>query len=137
VRFPYVSADGLPASLMPRLALTLSYGKRFVEVVGLLDTGAAVNVLPYEVGIALGAIWEDQKFIVPLVGSLGRYEARGLAVLASHPRLNPGNPVRLVCAWTKVKDAPMLFGQFNFFMEFDVCFYRSQSIFDINLKANT
>jgi hypothetical protein len=63
----------------------LNYGSRSVEVTGLLDTGAAVNVLPYGVGLALGAIWEDQKFSLPLVGSLGQYEARGLAVFASHP----------------------------------------------------
>ena len=136
MRFPYVPADDLPTSLMPRLSLVLSYGNRSVKVVGLLDTGAAVNVLPYGIGLALGAVWEDQKFSVPLVGSLGRFEARGLAVFASHPQLNPDNPVRLVCAWTRAEDAPVLFGQLNFFMEFDVCFYRSQSVFDINLKID-
>jgi hypothetical protein len=26
----------------------------------LLDTGASVNVLPYEVGLQLGAVWENQ-----------------------------------------------------------------------------
>ena len=136
MRFPYMPADDLPTSLMPRLPLVLSYGNRSIEVVGLLDTGAAVNVLPYEIGIALGAVWEAQKFTVALVGSLGRYEARGLAVFASHQQLNPDKPVRLVCAWTKAEDAPVLFGQFNFFVEFNVCFYRSQNIFDINLKAD-
>jgi hypothetical protein len=136
MRFPYGPADDLPTSLMPRLPLVLTYGSRSVEVVGLLDTGAAVNVLPYGVGLALGAVWEDQKFSVPLVGSLGRYEARGLAVFASHPQINPDQPVRLVCAWTKAEDAPVLFGQMNFFMEFDVCFYRSQTVFDIHLKAD-
>ena len=136
MRFPYVSADGLPTSLMPRLPLVLSYGNRSVEVVGLLDTGAAVNVLPYGIGLALGAVWEEQTFSVPLVGSLGHYEARGLVVFAFHPQLNPDNPVRLVCAWTRAEDAPVLFGQLNFFIEFDVCFYRSQSVFDLNLKAD-
>jgi len=136
MRFPYVSADDLPTSLMPRLSLVLNYGSRVVEVVGLLDTGAAVNILPYGVGLALGADWESQKFSVPLVSSLGRYEALGLAVFASQPNINPDHPVRLVFAWTRAEDAPVLFGQFNFFMEFDVCFYRSQSIFDIKLKVD-
>ncbi len=45
VRFPYASTDTTAASLMPRLPLTLTYEQRSVEVVGLLDTGAAVNVL--------------------------------------------------------------------------------------------
>ncbi|MEP7286152.1 MAG: retroviral-like aspartic protease [Chloroflexota bacterium] len=93
----WLSTDNLLTSLMPRLSLVLSNGNRSVEVLGLLDTGAAVNVLPYGIGLALGAVWEEQKFSVPLVGSLGRYEARGIAVFASHPQLNPSNPVRLVC----------------------------------------
>ena len=73
----YVSADNLPTILMPRMPLTLIFGNESVEVVGLLDTGAAVSVLPYQVGLALGAVWEDQTTVVPLVGSLGQFEARG------------------------------------------------------------
>jgi len=45
-RFPYVAANNLPTGLMPRLSMVLSLGGRSVEVNGLLDTGAAVNVLP-------------------------------------------------------------------------------------------
>jgi hypothetical protein len=55
VRFPYMPAGTTEASLMPRLSLTLTHAQRTVEIVGLLDTGAAVNVLPYPVGVALGA----------------------------------------------------------------------------------
>ena len=58
VRFPYTPVDSA-ASLMPRLALTLSHGQRSIDVIGLLDTGAAVNVLPYSVGAALGADWAN------------------------------------------------------------------------------
>ena len=46
VRFPFTPAGTTEASLMPRLPLTLSREQRAVEIVGLLDTGAAVNVLP-------------------------------------------------------------------------------------------
>lgn len=38
------------------LPLTLSYQNRFLQVSGLLDTGASVNVLPYEIGLGLGGI---------------------------------------------------------------------------------
>ena len=133
-RFPYVSADNLPTSLMPRLPLTLILGDQSVEVIGLLDTGAAVSVLPYPVGLALGAVWEEQTKVVPLVGSLGQFEARALVVLASHPQITPNEAVRLVFAWTQLETAPIIFGQMNFFLEFDVCFYRSQSLFDVRLK---
>ena len=33
--------------------------------------------------------------------------------------------VRLVFAWSSSDDAPLLLGRMNFFLEFDVCFYRS------------
>jgi len=133
-RFPYASADNQPTSLMPRMPLTLIVGGQSVEVVGLLDTGAAVSVLPYQVGLALGAVWEEQTTVVPLVGSLGQFEARALVVMASHPQITSNEVVRLVFAWTQVETAPIIFGQMNFFLEFDVCFYRSQSIFEVRLK---
>jgi hypothetical protein len=43
---------------VPYLPLTLTYQNRSVEIMGLLDTGASVNVLPYNVGVQLGASWE-------------------------------------------------------------------------------
>lgn len=119
---------------MPRLPLTLTYGGQSVEVVGLLDTGAAINVLPYRVGLAMGAVWEEQTTAVPLVGSLGQAEARALVVDAFHPQITSDKGVRLVFAWTQLETAPVIFGQMNFFLEFDVCFYRSQSMFDVRLK---
>ena len=135
MRFPYIAFDNQPASLMPRLPLTLTLDNQSVEVIGLVDSGAAVSVLPYAVGLSLGAVWEEQNATVPLVGSLGNFEARALVVLASHLQIT-STPVRLVFAWTQAENAPVIFGQTNFFMEFDVCFYRSQSVFDVQLKVN-
>jgi hypothetical protein len=45
-------------------------------------------------------------------------------------------PVQLVFAWTKATEVPLILGQVNFFMEFDVCFYRSQLYFAVSLKKN-
>jgi hypothetical protein len=61
-RFPFLDAD--PAhqgiSLMPLLPLVLAHGERELAVSGLLDTGAAVNVLPFSAGEQLGLLWEHQ-----------------------------------------------------------------------------
>lgn len=43
---------------------------------------------------------------------------------------------RLVSAWIESDSVPVLFGQMNFFLEFDVCFYRSQNWFDVRRKQN-
>jgi len=58
LRYPYVAADSElgEASLRPFLPLTLTHQGHSIEAVGLLDTGAMVNVLPYQLGIDLGAI---------------------------------------------------------------------------------
>jgi hypothetical protein len=40
-------------------------------------------------------------------------------------------PVRLAFAWSRSDDVPLILGQVNFFMEFDVCFYRSKLEFDV------
>lgn len=136
MRFPYTAFDNAPTSMMPHLPITLILGNRSMDVVGLLDTGSAVNVLPYSIGHQLGAIWDEQTTSVPLVGSLGQSEARALIVLASHPQLTLQAPIRLVFAWSRSEDAPVIFGQMNFFMEFNICFYRSQGVFELEQKPS-
>lgn len=44
-------------------------------------------------------------------------------------------PVELVFAWTQSEQVPVILGQVNFFMEFDVCFFGSQSAFEVKPKS--
>jgi hypothetical protein len=43
-------------------------------------------------------------------------------------------PVQLVFDWTKATGIPFLLGQVNFFIEFDICFHRSQLNFEVSPK---
>ena len=45
-------------------------------------------------------------------------------------------PVRLAFAWVQSPDAPLILGQINFFMEFEVCFYRSSLEFEVMPKSS-
>ncbi len=36
-----------------------------------------------------------------------------------------------------VVEVPLLLGQANFFIEFDVCFYRSQKVFEVTPKKSS
>lgn len=101
-------------------------------MIGLLDTGAMVNVLPYQIGIELGAIWEEQTTMLQLTGNLAQIEARVLILSA----VIGISSVRLVFAWTQATQVPLILGQANFFMEFDVCFYRFQKIFEVIPKQS-
>jgi hypothetical protein len=129
-RYAFVSADSAlgEASLRPYLPLTLTYQGQTTATFGLLDTGASVNVLPYRSGIELGAVWEQQTTILQLTGNLAQYEARLLLVFAL---VGSFQPVRLAFAWTEAEHVPLLLGQVNFFMEFNVCFYRSELAFEV------
>jgi hypothetical protein len=109
---------GVPDAL-PQLPLSLTYRSSSVEVSALLDTGASVNVMPYSVGVQLGAVWEEQTTSVTLVGNLASVEARGLLVSA---QISDFDPVQLVFAWSLSDSSPLLLGRMNFFLEFDVCF---------------
>jgi hypothetical protein len=126
-----VDAFGFPDAL-PQLPLSLTYHNSSLDVSALLDTGASVNVLPYSLGVQMGAIWEEQTTSVLLAGNLATVEARGLLVTASVAHFEP---VRLVFAWSLSNDVPLLLGRMNFFLEFDVCFYRSQLIFEVRPKS--
>jgi len=133
-RFPFLEVRDVygDVDVVPRLPLTLSYGEKSIAVSGLLDTGASINVLPYSVGCELGAIWEDQRFSVQLAGNLAPVEAKGLAVTA---QIGDFAPVTMVFAWSQTDDVPVLLGRMNFFLEFDVCFYRSQLSFEVRPKS--
>lgn len=135
MHFDYTPVIGLPGIMMPRMNLILAYSSRSMEVLGLVDSGSTVNVLPYSAGLQLGAVWDDHPVQVQLVGNLARFEARALRLFAYHPDLNPTRPVKLVFAWTRAENAPVIFGQTNFFTEFDVCFFKSAGFFEVNLKA--
>lgn len=43
-------------SSMPYLPLQLEYNGKILNVSGLVDTGATLNVIPYQIGLQLGAI---------------------------------------------------------------------------------
>ncbi len=52
-QYPFLPADSIlgEASLQPYLPITLSHQGHSTATLGLLDTGAMVNVLPYHTGI--------------------------------------------------------------------------------------
>jgi hypothetical protein len=129
MRFHYSTAspEQDETDSLPRLPMILQANGRAIEVVGLVDSGAMVNVLPYEAGVQLGATWDDRKANLHLAGSLGNQPAMPLFANAEIEGLPL---VRLAFAWVK-NSVPVILGQTNFFMEFDVCFYRSKLEFEI------
>jgi hypothetical protein len=133
-RYAFTAASSVhgEASLLPLLPILLRSHERSTTTSGLLDTGATVNVMPYSLGVELGAVWEQQTIPVQLTGNLAQREARALLVSAEVGRFAP---VRLVFAWTQADAVPLILGQVNFFLEFDVCFYRSRQSFEVRPRV--
>ena len=133
-RFNFVekSNSAGETSLVPYLTLTLSSQDASISTSGLLDTGASVNVLPYEIGVQLGLNWNDYNTSVTLAGNLAKFAAKGIILSAT---IDQFAPATLVFAWTKAENIPLLLGRINFFQEFDVCFYGSQLVFEIAPKS--
>ena len=130
-RFTEVNPRSEQLSLMPYLPITLTHQERSFRLAGLLDTGSSVNVLPYEVGLELGLVWERQTITIPLTGNLAQTEARVVLIQATVDRFAP---VNLAFAWIQDRNAPLILGQTNFFQSFDVCFYRADSAFEVSSR---
>jgi hypothetical protein len=133
-KFPFISVDNTAGEtgFCPNLPITLIHQNSSVNLYGLMDTGASVNVLPYGIGVQLGYKWEDQTTVLTLTGNLAQYEAR---VVFIQGQVGQFEPVQLVFAWTSAENVPLILGQVNFFLEFDVCFYRSQLMFDVRRRS--
>jgi len=135
MRFKYSTTDPSQDEFdsLPRLPLVIRSTSQSVEVVGLVDSAATINVLPYEVGVRLGATWDDRKANIRLGGTLGSMNAMPIFVTA---KVGEFAPVRLAFAWVKSNKVPLILGQTNFFMEFDVCFYRSEREFEVKPRSS-
>ena len=136
IRFAYVAPEASRSggSLLAYLPIMLRHEPHSLAVSGLLDTGSTVNVLPYSLGLDLGFVWDQQTTPVQLTGSLAGLPARGVIVSG---QVESFPVVELAFAWTQSADVPMILGQVNFFMEFDVCFFRSQSAFEVSPKGES
>jgi hypothetical protein len=128
-QFPYISRDPSlgKASLAPMVPLTLT-GAQILATAGLVDSGAAINVLPYAAGVHLGFDWEREVRSVELSGNLASVAAR---VVVASAAVGSFPAIRLAFAWAQTDAISVILGQVNFFMEFDVCFFRSRGLFEL------
>ena len=120
-RFPYRPLPG--GARVPLMPLRLHSGGAWLDVEGLIDSGAAVSVLPFDIGVRLGLDWDAEPITVQLGGNLASQPAKAVMLEAT---VNGFAPVRLTFAWSKLTGVPILLGQTNFFDEFDVHFRRTR-----------
>jgi hypothetical protein len=128
--FPYrpMQRGAFPNTPTPILPVRLTRGAVTVDVLGLVDSGAIISVLPFSVGNRFGVSWQSLTQQTVVGGVAGGVPAKVLSadgVVAGFP------PVLLLFAWAASYDVPTLFGYANFFLEFDVCFHATRGEFTV------
>ena len=93
-----------PLNSLPRLSFSIQAGENIVETVGLVDSGAMVNVLPFSIGQNLGFVWDDEKATIRLAGVLSGLKAIPVTAVAS---ISGFAPIRLAFAWSSNDQAPL------------------------------
>lgn len=91
--------------MRPYLPLTLAYNNKALSVSSLLDTGADVNVLPYEIGLQLGAVWTEHKNRFSLSGNMAGYEAHRIILSGI---IDDFTPLNLAFAWVQAPNVPLI-----------------------------
>lgn len=116
-RVPYVPLRG---ALVPMVPVWINWKGKGATAMGLVDSGAAISVLPYELGLELGLNWDDFTTELSLTGNLAKSPAK-VVLLNAHVGNFP--PIELGFAWTKEPNVGLILGQVNFFEQFQVCFF--------------
>ncbi|HEY9693269.1 MAG TPA: hypothetical protein V6D15_13740 [Oculatellaceae cyanobacterium] len=106
---------------LPRIPLVLRRGDQIVEAFGLVDSGATINVLPYEMGLQLGGAWDESKAIIQLAGNLSSQPAMPFFATAE------------IGEFASVKLAALLF----FSQLGAMCNHHTDSILHISAIAST
>lgn len=132
-RFSYIptTAEAGSDGLLPFVPVSLSWRGRSIHAFGLVDSGAAVSVLPYQLGLDLGLNW-DQQPLAPRLGGAYRTVETRLAKLML--KIEPFAPIKISMIWAKT-ESRLVLGQASFFMGFDICFHRNDAVFEIRPKA--
>jgi hypothetical protein len=126
---PVSSGPGFTVQ-MPFIPVRLARSGKTVDADGLVDSGAMISVLSFDLGTRLGLDWNAQTHTLSLGGALGG-PAKLVALevtVAAYPA------VPLLFAWSPSSNIRLILGQTNFFHEFDATFHRSRDYFIIEPK---
>jgi len=131
-RFPYTPIPPFSVG-MPVVDVQLTHKTCSIVTSALVDSGAAMNLLPFECGEQLGFVWEEQLLPLPMGGFLTKAKAFAVPVTLT---IDPFPPIELAFAWTNVPETKLrvLLGQINFFQYFKVTFTAYEQHFEISSR---
>lgn len=132
--FPYIlSTEYVDDQLArPFIPISIRYHGNSIDTSAMLDSGADTSILPYAMGLALGADWSRQPDLWHLEGFGGEFETKKLV---ADLVIGTWHPLRILFGWTRANDVPVVLGQLNFFYLVDICFYRSRELVQLSLAS--
>jgi len=135
MRFDYTAPP--PGALFgkPLMTMTLCHDGHEITVSALVDSGATISLLPYEMGRQLGFVWKEQTIPLQLGGPLKGIPAVAVLVNGQISGL-PETP--LVMAWVAKTEHPIrpILGQVNFFQQYKITFEGYTNTFDVCPKPS-
>jgi hypothetical protein len=133
-RYPYTPDPAFSVGT-PLLEITILNQFKSVTIPALVDSGASLNILPFDIGNALNLNWNEQTYPLDLGGVLKGTQAFAVVL---QTEVDGFPPVKLAYAWINKpsSEIKMILGQVNFFQEFDICFYGDQKAFEVRMHAN-
>ena len=119
---------------LPIVTVSLYHAGQTISIQAVVDSGAMVSVLPYECGVELGFIWEEQTLPVRLGGAGQGVPAFGVLVRGEITGIPP---VALAFAWTRKtrEEIRPLLGYTNFFQHFKVVLMAYTDRFEVLPKS--
>lgn len=128
-RFPLVPRQRKPAISVASIPLTLEHGSERVAAVASLEPGMASSVLPYSLGLRLGAGWTGHTIPIYVPGRKAAVQVAPLMIRGS---IAPFPSVILFFGWAATDKVPVILGQQNFFEQFDICYHKARSQVEIS-----
>lgn len=126
--FPYVRQSPSQTAPKPLLPIRLERNGQSLDLLALVDTGATMNVLPFDIGQQFGFDWKSLPHSVSLGGIAGGSLAK---LIALDTTVRPFRAIPLAFAWAQSNAVPPILGYISFFHEFEVCFFARQNSFHV------
>jgi hypothetical protein len=89
IRYSTTHASQRPSDSLPRLEMTLSSQGKAIGILGLVDSGSTINVLPFQAGLELGFRWDANKAGVRLSGNLALHKAMPVMAMGQVGNFDP------------------------------------------------
>jgi hypothetical protein len=113
--FPYQKVTRFVA--FPMLPMQLQSKDQAFEEIALVDSGAEMSVLPYDMGLRLGLDWEKAQMGTGLAGRVKPEDSRFVFIDLS---VESFKPFKNIFLWVKMNNMRLIVGQANFLAHFDV-----------------